>query len=92
MNSFPVFFVWVQKLIRQTQKTAQRYYYPKVLFFFLGRKKDKPNDSYITAEYRYGKLYQIKEKNNYSVTNPEATKFAKEFCEKLSKTKYFKNI
>lgn len=61
-------------------------------FIFFIRKKDKPNDSYITAEYRYGKLYQIKEKNNYSVTNPEATKFAKEFCEKLSKTKYFKNI
>lgn len=61
-------------------------------FVFFIRKKDKASESYITAEYRKGGLYQIKAKNNYTVTNNDAIKYAKEFCSKLSKDVKFRSI
>lgn len=59
--------------------------------FFI-RKKEDISQNYITAEYRYGKLYQIRYKNNRSVTAENEIDFAKKFCEKLSKTSRFKSI
>lgn len=61
-------------------------------FVFFVRKKEDPTRNYITAEYRRNSLYQIKEKNNHTVTNKEAIDFAKKFCEKLSKDTTFREI
>lgn len=57
----------------------------KCIVFFI-RKKEDPSMNYVTAEYRNGILYQIKEKNNYSVKDPEVIKYATEICEKIKKS------
>ncbi len=59
---------------------------------FFVRKKDDVDKNYITAEYRKKSLYQIKYKNNQTVTSQEAIDFAKAFCENLSKTSKFRDI
>lgn len=61
-----------------------------VVFFI--RRKEEPSMNYVTAEYRNGHLYQIKEKNNYSVTDPDVITYANKFCSALSKSKFFKGI
>ena len=61
-----------------------------VIFFV--RKKDDVDKNYITAEYRRKSLWQIKYKNNQSVTSKEAIEFAESFCDNLSKTPKFKDI
>ena len=63
----------------------------KCAIFFV-RRKDDVDENYITAEYRHGNLYQIKEKNNQSVRTPKAIEFAKKFCKNLSKTSTFRSI
>ena len=63
----------------------------KCAIFFV-RRKDDVDKNYITAEYRHGNLYQIKEKNNQSVRTQAAVEFAKKFCKNLSKTSTFKSI
>lgn len=80
----------------QAQHNCVATYVPNVLkdkcvIFFI-RKKGMENESYITAEYQKGGLYQIKAKNNYNVTETSALEFAKDFCKSLSKNKNFKNI
>jgi len=59
---------------------------------FFVRKKDDVDKNYITAEYRRKSLYQIKYKNNQTVTSQEAIDFAKAFCKNLSKTSKFRDI
>lgn len=61
-------------------------------YVFFVRKKEDIDKNYITAEYRKNSLYQIKEKNNYNVTNKNAVDYAKKFCEKLAKNKTFKSV
>ena len=63
----------------------------KCAIFFV-RRKDDVDKNYITAEYRHGNLYQIREKNNQSVRTPKAVEFAEKFCKNLSKTSTFKSI
>lgn len=70
---------------------APRVVNEKCLVFFV-RKKEEPDMNYITAEYNYGKLYQIREKNNRPVVNNDAIKYAELFCEKLSHDKFFKDF
>lgn len=54
----------------------------RCIIFFI-RKKDNPQESFITAEYRYGSLYQIRYKNNVVVNDSKITAFALKFCENL---------
>ena len=61
-------------------------------YIFFVRLKEDPTRNYITAEYRRNSLYQIKEKNNHTVTNKEAIDFAKKFCDKLSKDTTFRTV
>jgi hypothetical protein len=52
------------------------------LVFFI-RKKDDPNKSLVTAEYRNGKITQLYYKNNQRVNDKEIIDVAAEFCKKL---------
>ena len=54
------------------------------LVFFI-RKKDDPNQSFVTAEYVRGRITQIYYKNNQRVNDDEILEVASEFCNKLSK-------
>lgn len=61
-------------------------------FVFFVRRKEDPSASYITAEYKNGSAYQVLERNNRPVGNPNAYEYAKEFCRKLSKDITFRTI
>ena len=54
----------------------------KSLVFFI-RQKDYPDESFITAEYAYGKLTQLFYKNNRRVTETKIIDIASDFCSKL---------
>lgn len=54
------------------------------LVFFI-RKKENPDQSFITAEYRHGKLTQIYYKNNQHVFDKEILEIAEEYCKLLRK-------
>jgi hypothetical protein len=58
------------------------------LVFFI-RKKDEPDTSLVTAEYRNGKITQLYYKNNQSVNDKEIIDIAAEFCNRLSKNHDF---
>jgi hypothetical protein len=63
------------------ERIAKRY---SVVFFI--RKKDEPNQSFVTAEYARGRLNQIFYKNNRSVSDKEIRAIATDFCNRLSRT------
>ena len=56
--------------------------YKNCIIFFI-RKKDSPEDSFITAEYRYGQLNQLMYKNNIRVNDAKLIKLAQDFCNKI---------
>ena len=58
------------------------------LVFFI-RKKDEPNKSLVTAEYRNGKITQLYYKNNQRVNDKEIIEVASEFCNKLRSNREF---
>lgn len=58
------------------------------LVFFI-RKKDDPDKSLVTAEYRSGKITQLYYKNNQRVNDKEIIEVASEFCKKLSNNREF---
>ena len=53
---------------------------------FFVRKKDEPEQSFVTAEFKNGRLNQIFYKNNRHVTDQEIREIANDFCNSLSKT------
>ena len=55
-----------------------------VVFFI--RKKDEPEQSFVTAEFARGRLNQIFYKNNRPVSDKEIRDIATDFCNRLSKT------
>lgn len=57
------------------------------IVFFI-REKENPNDSYITAEYRHKRLYQIRYRYNDMVYNKEEKDYANAFCDKLASNEY----
>lgn len=52
------------------------------IVFFI-RKKESPDDSFITAEFRYGTLHQLMYKNNVRVRDAELVKLATDYCNKI---------
>jgi hypothetical protein len=54
----------------------------KCIIFFI-RKKDEPDESFVTAEFSCNKLYQIMYKNNVRVWDDEILNFANTFCNKI---------
>lgn len=59
----------------------------KCIVFFI-RKKTDPENSYITAEFRHDRLYQIFYRYNNKVHDTNELDYAKKFCNMLSKNKY----
>lgn len=58
------------------------------LVFFV-RTKDDADSSFITAEYKHGKLNQLYYKNNRPVSSTEIIAIASDFCMKLSNSHKF---
>ncbi len=58
----------------------------KTLLFFI-RKKEDPEESLVTAEYKYGRLNQIFYKNNRPVHNQDILNIAEAFVTKLNNSR-----
>ena len=59
----------------------------KCIVFFI-RKNSDPENSYITAEFRHDRLYQIFYRYNNKVHDKNEIDYAKKFCNILSKNKH----
>ena len=54
------------------------------IVFFI-RKKESPDTSFVTAEYRNGGIAQLFYKNNICVQDSKIQKLAKDFADKLNR-------
>ena len=57
-------------------------------FVFFIRKKETPDESYVTGEYRDGRVTQLYLKNNRIVSESKIHEIAREFATNLTKAQF----